>query len=419
MVRSWLSTLVSIGSALALVPVVATAQDRPLAADFSEVYRVGGLAAPEWAQFSGRGPVGFDGSGNLYILDFGAPQVVVIDTLGRLVGTVGRAGEGPGEFGFPFKLVVWRDGRFAVQDMQRDAIHLFGPGGEFDHSVKIGTHLTLATLRPDPNGGAIYAQGSSGNSRLRGALAAMVGDAALRRDELDAFGIGRVDLTADVAVADPVLQASRPPREDSPAEGSADDMMDPSRMLSTMLSGTTEGVFFEPTLRWDILPGGAIAYADSSAYVVKIFTPGGAVTDVLRRPIRPEAVTSPLRSAAVDRQIERLMPAFERADPSGAMPDDFRKQIEARGFYPEVPVIRAIRSTWQGSLWVRRPGEDPWDNNGPIDVFGPDRQYLGTLPAGAATMPEAFGPHGLVAYWEVDELDVPTIVVKRLPGEVR
>ena len=201
------------------MPVVATAQDRPLTADFPEIYRVGGLAAPEWAQFSGRGPVGFDGSGNLYILDFGAPQVVVTDTLGRLVRTVGRAGEGPGEFGFPFKLVVWRDGRFAVQDMQRDAIHVFGPGGEFDHSVKMGTHLTLTTLRPDRSERRCHLQGSSGSSRLRSALAEMVGEAALHRDQLDAFGIGRVDLTADVAVADPVLQAWRPPREDSPARG--------------------------------------------------------------------------------------------------------------------------------------------------------------------------------------------------------
>ena len=31
----------------------------------------------------------------------------------------------------------------------------------------------------------------------------------------------------------------------------------------------------------------------------------------------------------------------------------------------------------------------------------------------------AFGPDGLVLYWETDELDVPTIVVKRLPAEVR
>ena len=253
--------------------------------------------------------MGFDGSGNLYILDFGVPQVVVIDTLGQLVRTVGRAGEGPGEFGFPFKLVVWRDGRFAVQDMQRDALHVFGPGGELDHSVKIGTGLSLTTLRPDPGGGAIYAQGSSGNSRMRGALAEMIGDAEPRSYELDAATIGRVDLTGDVAVADPVVHAWRAPREDSPAQGSADDMMDRSRMVSTMLSGATEGVFFEPTLRWDILPDGAIAYADSSAYVVKIVTPGDSVTDMLQRPIRPEAVTARVRSAAVDRQIKRLTPA--------------------------------------------------------------------------------------------------------------
>ena len=34
-------------------------------------------------------------------------------------------------------------------------------------------------------------------------------------------------------------------------------------------------------------------------------------------------------------------------------------------------------------------------------------------------MPAAFGPDGLVVYWEFDGLDVPTIVVKRLPEAVR
>ena len=103
------------------------------------------------------------------------------------------------------------------------------------------------------------------------------------------------------------------------------------------------------------------------------------------------------------------------------MPDDFRDAIEERGFYPEVSVIREMRSTWQGGLWVRRIGEEPWewDDHGPIDVFGQDRGYVGTFAAGTATMPEAFGPDGLVAFWEVDELEVPTIVVKRLPAEMR
>ncbi len=44
---------------------------------------------------------------------------------------------------------------------------------------------------------------------------------------------------------------------------------------------------------------------------------------------------------------------------------------------------------------------------------------MGTFAAGAPGMPAAFGPDGLVAFWELDELDVPTIVVKRLPEEVR
>ena len=44
---------------------------------------------------------------------------------------------------------------------------------------------------------------------------------------------------------------------------------------------------------------------------------------------------------------------------------------------------------------------------------------MGTFAAAAPGMPAAFGPDGLVLYWETDELDVPTLVVKRLPEEIR
>ena len=68
-----------------------SAQDRMLAADFAEVYRVGGRDAPDWAQFSRSGPVGFDGAGNLHILDPFASRVVVVDPEGRLVRTIAYA----------------------------------------------------------------------------------------------------------------------------------------------------------------------------------------------------------------------------------------------------------------------------------------------------------------------------------------
>lgn len=55
---------------------------------------------------------------------------------------------------------------------------------------------------------------------------------------------------------------------------------------------------------------------------------------------------------------------------------------------------------------------------GPTDVFGADRNYVGTYAPDEARVPSAFGPDGLVAYREVDEMDVPSIVVKRAPAAV-
>ena len=48
-----------------------------------------------------------------------------------------------------------------------------------------------------------------------------------------------------------------------------------------------------------------------------------------------------------------------------------------------------------------------------------DRQLKEVGAADATAMPSAFGPEGLVAFVERDELDVQTVVVRRLPPEVR
>ena len=315
--------------------------------------------------------------------------------------------------------MVWRDGRFAVSDIFRNTIQVFAPSGRFDRVLQTGDQGTLREIRPDPQAIALYAQGSSqGGSQTFSALEELIGREP-QRDSIDDFGIGRIDLTAEEFVIHPVLQAWRAPRDDAaeepPEELSLNELLDEARMQEAMF-GTVEGRFFEPPLRWDILSDGTIAYSDSSAYVVKLVDPGGQVVDVLRRPIEPGGVNRRLRSAAIEREIDRRESLFEDY---GGLPDEVRERIEDRVFYPEIQIIRQLVATWEGDLWIRRPGEQPWDNEGPIDVFGPDRQYLGTFAAGTVSTPVAFGPDGLVAYWEVDELDVPTIVVKRLPVEVR
>ena len=46
-------------------------------------------------------------------------------------------------------------------------------------------------------------------------------------------------------------------------------------------------------------------------------------------------------------------------------------------------------------------------------------EYLGTFAQDAMDMPLALGPDGLVAFVEIDAFDVPTVVVKRIPEELR
>ena len=115
---------------------------------------------------------------------------------------------------------------------------------------------------------------------------------------------------------------------------------------------------------------------------------------------------------------------------------------EARSYpvHGEVPVIDDLRTTWTGGVWVRRTPEDgyPWEDHvagnvlsglafstaqapaSPIDIIGADGRYVGkSSQQGGATMFVPFGPDGLVAFVEKDEFDVPAVVAKRLPPEVR
>ena len=410
----------------------AAAQDRPLAADFAEVYRAGGLSAPAWAQFGdplfgGVLPMDFDAAGNLHVLDPDASRVVVVDRRGELVRTVGRKGEGPGEFIRPIGLGVWRDGRFVVMDPGHQAFQIFGPDGELDGFVRTGpapiTARFLAT-RVDPRETAVIVQGPPPNPARSAIAATLTGK---RPDErVDDRGLERLNLHGAVMTVEPVLQAWRVPRDDDGPFG-YEDFKDAAPEDLARMASEIEGIrrYLEPGLLWDVLPDGTIAYSDSSAYAVKVVRAGGHVVDVLRRPLRPEPVTERIRVALIaeELRIERRYIADIAAEmgdaPIREMLAESRRQIENGRFFEEIPVVRDVRAGWDGGLWIQRRGAEPWDDEGPIDVFGADREYVGTFAPGSPGMPAAFGPGGLVAFWEVDELDVPTIVVRRLPESVR
>ena len=243
-----------VAGAVALIAVLATptgplpaqqlielpAEDTPLDADFEEVYRLGTLDGGGWDTFGNIEGLGFDGGGNLYILDTRAVRISVVDPEGKLVRRFIGEGEGPGEFGSNsargLNFAVMRDGRVAVYDPGRAGFALFGADGEFERAVPMGgdrwrqpmlsdiqafpgMERVLSTTRvtyfspPDPGPG----------SRFRYVLS--------------------YDLGGDEAAADTAATAWKPP---------------------------SDRQAFGPQLMAGALPGGGVAYSDSSAYAIKV-----------------------------------------------------------------------------------------------------------------------------------------------------
>lgn len=373
--------------------------DRPLAAGIVEVYRIGSAgAAADWEVLGTVPAAGFDAAGTLYFLDAPA-RVVVVGPGGNFLGQISRPGEGPGEFRRAEQLDVWPSGRIVVTDWGHFAFQIFGAEGVFERMVRVEVAQTnmsdiVALLRagqfgarPARDGAAIFSDG-------------------IRK-------VMRTDLTLDEARIDTFVAAWAPPGTEEMSGSMAD-------MAGAALWG------FEPPLVFDALPGGGIAFSDSSAYAIKVTGSSGEVLRILRRPIDPAPATERSRQGEKDRELAKL--GLSR-DPGGRAPPDvvalggvFRaahaRAIENMRFFPEVPVLHALRTTWEGNLWVQRRGEEPEVDRGPIDVLTPTGRYLGTIDQ-RIRMPDEFGPNGLVVFIEKDEFDVPVIVVKRLPPGVR
>ncbi|MYG80965.1 MAG: 6-bladed beta-propeller, partial [Gemmatimonadetes bacterium] len=417
-----------------------------------------------WEMFGTVRKVGFDARGNLYVFDASAGlgsglRVLVFDASGNFVREFGSSGQGPGEFNTPSSYAVMRDGTIIVGDMGHSGYQLFDESGEFLRMVRVGAGpVSSATLdiadmssalegimavvlpiEPDPRGGAVYTVGTGRTF--------MVGGPS--QEQPDHRPIHRVGLEGEDAERSVVVEAWLPPQVEQEAEISGSVQASAGsggQSISLPLnSGVAMPATFEPQLLNGLLPDGRIVYSDSSAWVLNVTAPGGGpAVRRITRPLRPRPVT-PRIEAEYKRLMEELreaglpgtvggaqasvssvfIPLGGAALPptggglrAGAGGGDISINMGEPSFYPELPVIDGLSATWQGRIWVKRRGDELLAD-GPIDVVTGDGDYVGTFRAGTTKMPDAFGPDGLAAFIELDELEVATVVVRRLPAEVR
>ncbi|MDE2662030.1 MAG: 6-bladed beta-propeller [Gemmatimonadota bacterium] len=401
------------GEGLAQEIIELPGEDRWLEPDFEEVYRVGAALGEAWQEFGTVGRVGFDEAGNLHVFDRLAARVVVVNPNGDFVREFGRRGDGPGEFQSALDMVVMRDGRVVVADMGHRAYHIFAPTGDLERMVRMGRVTWIRKMDAEVGGESLI----RGAIVLGSAFRAVPGETTIAFP--DPRTIERISLSGDEAAVEPAADVW------GPAWTRLREHVLPGGRQKIMSRGPRRG--FEPELFAGVLPGGRIAFSDSSAYAIKVAERDeGRIGTILTRPLSPEPVTERVMQAEKDRRlrdiegrpegsVSRSADGLVVSGTGGGAQE--REQIETLEFAEEVPIVRDLRTSWNGRIWVLRRGDEPV-SDGPIDILAADGRYLGSYRTGATPLPDAFGPEGLAAFIERDELDVQTVVVKRLPPDV-
>ena len=384
--------------------------DVALVATIEDVYSVGARAGEEWEQFTRVDKVAFDASGNLHVFDPEAHRVVVVDGEGNLLREVGGQGEGPGELAQPWGFEILPDGGSVIYDFPV-TLQLYDREGGFVDQITLDERRTPGTVliaRPD---GRLVSKDGMHITRP--------GQEREEEEEEDSH-LRDIDLFAlDGSPMEVLYRAwDLPPTPEDEVVTSENEegRQEMSFSLNRMRA-------FEPGLHVAMLSDGRLAVVDSVGYRVKLVGLDGSVAGTVERRIPPEPVTEAIREAerAGRREAFAETGSVTFGGGGGLVDDDLARrlaaqlaeQVESMVFADVIPVIDDMAVDPEDRIWIERTGPGAADG-GPIDLLTADGEYVGTLPLDGPRIPDAFGPGGLMAYIEADELDVPIVRVVRL-----
>ncbi len=389
------------------------ATDIPLLATTRELYTLGGADVPDWQAFVEISEVHFDGAENVVLVDRRQPRIAVAGPDGEFRHFVSRAGDGPGELRSVVRAVVLRDDRIVVVDAGHGGLLLFDADGEFVDQYGFDDRSRMLPLPGQTTPTRSMMVSATGFPTFLGTLP----DNRLLARGSDTRTLEIHTLGQQSAVE---LHRAHDPSAGTVREGNGTSVRVGDMQVSLPNSLLPRTLAFAPPLVAGVLSDGRIAVVDSVGYHVKILRADGAVDAVLERSIKPMPVTPGMREAARRRQLTGggttviatgpNLTSSEEEALSTLLMESMAPMME---YASEVPVIDDIAVDSEDRIWVSRTGGDGV-SRGPTDVLTADGDYLGTLAADEFRFPNAFGSNGLMAYMELDELDVATVRVVRL-----
>lgn len=302
---------------------------------------VGGEAGAELYRVTGATRLG---DGRIVVASSGTAAIRIFSPGGAALRTVGRAGNGPGEFRALFWVGRLPGDSIGAWDSALGRLSVFTPAGDFVRSV-----AATAPLGVFPQAAAVLGDGRV-LIATRGAAAAMGSGARVSRDE-----VTYVTLATDGAVK---------PIGRFPG----------SEMLVT--GGSGGGFLMRPLPfgRQTVAAayGGRVFVGTGDAFEIRGYDPGGALRSIVRAENEPPAVT------------RREIRAYRRALVTlGGEGDAHLRRVQdemlAQAPYPRrMPPFVDLKVDAAGDLWVQAPRSAD-DDGVRWRVFSPAGRLLGMV----------------------------------------
>jgi len=325
-----------------------------------EELRIGELDGAEEYVFGRISDVVADAQGTILVLDQQARAVRRYSPDGEYLGSIGRAGSGPGELGsYASGMIFLPDGRLLVRDFRNSRINIYAVDGTPAGQLPIPAGFsTSEPLRAD-TAGYVYTQ------------------AVFDRMDDGTFTSGLLKLDLAGTVLDSIRQ---------PFAEFKTPRLIASRGDAQNRSVSVAGVPFTPRAHWLLDRAGQLSGAISNRYAIDTYLPDGKVRRITRdiEPVAVQAGEKATSEERITRGMRNMDPSWRWNGP--AIPDT-------------KPPFSQIALDADGRFWMQlsqpanrlppdpdaRPdpaGLPPLDRwNEPIvyDVFEPDGQFLGTV----------------------------------------
>lgn len=332
--------------------------DRPLAVT---PIRLTGLQPPDSALTAMPGAVVADpATGRVFVGDGTSERVIVFEAGGRFVGTIGRAGDGPGEFRSPTALALDELGALAVWDARRGIISRWSTEGELLDERRAPVNYWGPGFATRGRGVLAVTQTTTGDQR-RQSLVEATGEG----DPTELFAVTRELVPLDL------------PGMNMPAPR-----------------------IFAPDLIWTAA-GDTLLVLNGPGYRIDAYAERRLVTSI-RRDIAPIPVTGEMAAAHVEAGPYR---GFMRR--AGLTADQI---VAAVGYEEVTSPVQWLTADPSGKLWVSRGSGQPRPDR--VDLLARDGRYLGTFQAPG--LPVAFPSDSVFVALEMTDLGEPVLGLYRL-----